>query len=181
MDNEGKEISFKGIFFIMLASMLIAIFWDSAPFIKNTAHLILDPTAGWLLNWNLTGGMIILIFFISLVMTLTQKYLTDQKTLREMKKEQKALQEEMKKYKEHPEKLIEFQKKQLEFVPKMMRVSMRGVVYTAIPLILFFRWFRDFFSLIGDPSFFGFLSWFWFYLIGSMIFSSIFRKIMKVA
>ena len=86
----------------------------------------------------------------------------------------------MKKYKDHPEKLMEFQKKQMEFIPKMMRVSMRGIVYTAIPLILFFRWFRDFFSLIGDPQFFGFLSWFWFYLIGSMIFSSIFRKIMKV-
>ncbi len=180
MDNKGKEISFRGIFLIMLVSMLIAIFWESAPFIKNTAHLILDPTAGRLLNWNLTVGMFCIIAFISLIMTLTQKYLTDQETLKEMKKEQKELQNEMKKYKEHPEKLMEFQKKQLEFVPKMMKISMRGIVYTSIPLILFFRWFMDFFSEIGDPRFFGFLSWFWFYLLGSMIFSSILRKMMKV-
>ncbi len=164
----------------MLVSMLIAIFWDSAPFIKDSIHSVLNPTAGALLDWNLTGGMIIIIAFISLIMTLTQKYLTDQETLREMKKEQKALQSEMKKYKEHPEKLMEFQKKQIELVPKMMKVSMRSVVYTAIPLILFFRWFNDYFSAIPEFRFFGFLSWFWFYLLGSMIFSSILRKIMKV-
>ena len=86
----------------------------------------------------------------------------------------------MKKYKDHPEKLMELQKKQFEFIPKTMKLSMRAIVFTGIPFILFFRWFMDFFTAIGDPKFFGFLSWFWFYLIFSIIFSSILRKIFKV-
>ncbi len=180
MDSKGKEGSFKPIFFVMLASLVIAFFWDKILAIKNTAHLILDPTAGALLNWNVTYGMILIIFTISLFMTLLQKYATDQETLRELKKEQKILQEEMKKYREHPEKLIELQKKQFEFIPKTMKLSMRPIMFTGIPLILFFRWFMDFFTVMGNPKFFGFLTWFWLYLIGTMIFSMILRKILKV-
>ena len=176
----NKEGSFKGIFIVMIISLMIAFLWNNSSFIKNSAHSILDPTVGFLLNWNMTWGMIIIVFVISVMMTLTQKYATDQETLREMKKEQKSLQGEMKKYKEHPEKMIELQKKQMEFIPKMLKISMRPIIYTAIPLILFFRWFMDFFTLAGDPKFFGFLSWFWLYLIGSIIFSSALRKILKV-
>ncbi len=180
MNNKGKEGSFKPIILVMLASLVIAGFWNSAPVIKNSVHYILDPSAGILLNWNLLIGMLVLVFIIALITTLVQKYATDQESLRELKKEQKILSEEMKKYREHPEKLMELQKKQLEFVPKTMKLSMRGIVYTAIPFILFFRWFYDYFNAMGDPKFFGFLSWFWFYLIFSIIFSSILRKVMKV-
>lgn len=181
MDTEGKQGSFKGIFIVMIISLLIAFFWDSIPLIKDGVGSVLNPTSGVLLNWNLTWGMIIIVLLIAIFMTLVQKYGTDQETLREMKKEQKALQEEMKKFKDHPEKMMEFQKKQFAFMPKMMKLSMRPMMYTAIPLILFFRWFMDFFAAIGDPRFFGFLSWFWFYLIGSIFFSSILRKVLKVA
>ena len=180
MDTEGKQGSFKGIFIVMIISLLIAFFWDSVSFIKNSAHTILNPTAGVLLNLNLTYGMVLIVFIIAIFMTLIQKYATDQETLREMKKEQKLLGEEMKKYKEHPEKIVELQKKQFESIPRMMKLSMRPLIYTAIPLILFFRWFMDFFAAIGDPKFFGFLNWFWFYLIGSIIFSTILRKVLKV-
>jgi uncharacterized membrane protein (DUF106 family) len=161
MDSKGKEGSFKPIFFVMLASLVIAFFWDKISVIKNTAHAILDPTAGALLNWNVTYGMILIIFIISVFITLLQKYATDQETLRELKKEQKILQQEMKKYKEHPEKLIELQKKQFEFIPKTMKLSMRPIMFTGIPLILFFRWFMDFFELIGNPKIFLILRKIW--------------------
>ena len=180
MNTEDKQGSFKGIFIVMFISLLIAFFWDSIPLIKNGAGSILNPTAGVLLNLNLTYGMVLIVFIIALFMTIVQKYGTDQETLRELKKEQKILQEEMKKYKEHPEKMMALQKKQFEFIPKTMKLSMRPLIYTAIPLILFFRWFMDFFSVIGDPKFFGFLNWFWFYIIGSIIFSTILRKVLKV-
>jgi uncharacterized membrane protein (DUF106 family) len=175
-----KEASFKPIFFAIAISAIIAMSWESIPIIKNIAHSILDPTAGTLIHWNLNYGMLILILIISLFMTLLQKYGTDQETLRELKKEQKILQEEMKKYKEHPEKLMSLQKKQLEFLPKTMKLSMRPVVYTSIPLILFFRWFHDIFTIMGDPQFFGFFNWFWFYIVGSMVFNLGLRKVLKV-
>ncbi|MBS3086303.1 DUF106 domain-containing protein [Candidatus Pacearchaeota archaeon] len=180
MDSEGKKGGFAGIFIVMIVSLLIAFFWDKVALIKNSVHFILNPTAGALLNWNMNFGMIAIVLAISVIMTLIQKYGTDQKTMRELKEEQKNLQEEMKKYKEHPEKMTELSKKQMELIPKTMKLGMRPIVYTAIPLILFFRWFMDFFSTVGDFKFFGILSWFWFYLIGTIIFSSILRKVMNV-
>jgi len=181
MNEQGKEGSFGLIFAVMLASIAIASLWNTFPVIKNSVAYILDPTAGVLLNWHMTLGMLILVFLISIIVTLIQKYATDQKTLREMKKEQKEMSKEMKKYKDHPEKLLEFQKKQFEFMPKMMKLSMRPIIFTAIPFVLFFRWFNDFFTAIGEVKFLGFLSWFWFYLIFTLIFSSIMRKVFDVA
>ncbi len=177
-----KEGSFKSIFIVMAASLAIAFFWNSIPAIKNTVHSVLDPSAGAMLDGNLIWGMIFIIFIIGLFMTLIQKYATDQETLKELKKEQKILQEEMKKYKDDPAKVMELQKKSFEFLPKTMKLSMRAMMYTGVPLILFFRWFMDYFSnpALESFRFFGFLSWFWFYLIGSLIFSSILRKVLKV-
>lgn len=180
-----KEGSFKPIFFVMLASLVIAFFWDRLAFIKDSVHAVLDPSAGVLLNWHLTWGMLIIVFVIGLLTTIVQKYATDQKTLKELKKEQKVLQEEMKKYKDDPGKVMELQKKQFEFLPKTMKLSMRAMIYTGVPFILFFRWFMDFFTAIEEATgapvrFLGFLSWFWFYLIFTIVFSSIFRKYMDV-
>ncbi|MEM4325830.1 MAG: EMC3/TMCO1 family protein [Candidatus Pacearchaeota archaeon] len=175
--NEG---GFGLIFIILILSIMIAFSWDKLDFIKNISHSILDPTLGQILNWNLLWGMTILVFFINFIMTLAQKYGTDQKAIKEMKDEQKKIQEEIKKYRENKTKVMELEKKMIESMPKMMKLSMRSVIYTTIPLILLFRWFFDFFSNLEGFKFFGFLSWFWFYIISSIIFSSILRKIMKV-
>jgi uncharacterized membrane protein (DUF106 family) len=185
LDKKGKEGSFKPIFFIMIISLIIAFAWDKVPIIQNSVHSVLDPTAGALLTWNLTGGMLLLVLMITLITTVIQKYATDQEALRDLKKEQKILQEEMKKYKDHPEKVAELSKKQLEFIPKTFKLTSRAVMFTGIPFILFFRWFSDVFILmeatIGEPvKFFGFFSWFWFYLVFAMIYSSILRKVFKV-
>ena len=175
-----KKGSFRWIFIILIISLAIAFFWDSVPLIKDSVHSALNPSAGALLNWNITWGMIILVFIITILMTIAQKYGTDQKALKEIKAEQKKIQEEMKQYKDHPEKVAELTKKQFEFMPLMMKHSLRPIIYTGIPIILFFRWFMDFFEAMPDFKFFGFFSWFWFYLILSIIFSMILRKVMKV-
>ena len=175
-----KKGSFKPIFIVLLASILIALFWNSFPWIRNSVHAVLDPSAGALLSWNLTWGMLIIVFILTAITTVIQKYATDQESLKELRKEQKLLQEEMKKYKDNPQKLMELQKKSFAFIPQTMKLSMRGAAFTGIPLILFFRWFMDVFTVLGSPKFFGFFSWFWFYLIFTLIFSSIFRKIFKV-
>lgn len=177
----NKEGSFKPIMYIMIVSFFIAAFWDTLPILKNSVHCILDPTAGALLNFDLSLGMAVIVLIISFIITILQKYTTDQETLRELKKEQKILQEEMKKYKEHPEKIMELQKKQLEFIPKTMKLTMRPMIFTGVPFILFFRWFNDFFATIENIKFFGFFeSWFITYLLLSILFSSILKKVLKV-
>ena len=169
----------KLYFLLMVLALVIAFIWDKVLVIKNSVHYVLSPSLGWLLNWNTTFGMLIFIFFISLVLALAQKFGTDQEGLREIKKEQKLLQEGMKKYKDHPEKILELNRKQLEMIPKTFDITLKPLIYTFIPIILFFRWFNDYFTL-NPYRFFGFLSWVWFYIIFSIVFSMIFRKLFKL-
>ena len=168
----------KIMFLIMIVSLFIPIFWEKMPIIKNSVHFVLDPTAGLLLNWNKTIGMLFITIIIAILSMLAQKYLTDQEEMKKIKAEQKILQEEMKKYKDHPEKLMEFQKKQLEFIPRTMDITMRSTLYTFVPFILLLRWFMDYFQ--QGYKFFGFLSWIWFYIIFLIIFSIILKKVFKV-
>lgn len=180
-ENKKGEGSFKPIIIVMLISLVIASLWDRISVIKDSIHAILDPSAGALLLWDVSWGMTIIILVVTLIVTLAQKYATDQEALKELKKEQKAIQKQMKEFKEHPEKLMELQKTQMKLFPKQMKLSMRAIAYTGVPLILFFRWFQDFFVTLGDVKFFGIIgSWFLFYLIIAMVFGSILRKYLKV-
>jgi len=185
MENKEGKSGFKMIIIVMVISLAIAGLWDRVGFIKNAIHFVLNPTAGFLLDWHLTIGMLIVVLVITLLTTIVQKYATDQKTLRELKKEQKEVQKQMKEFRHHPQKMKELQSKQMSFIPKQFKLSMRSIVYTGVPLILFFRWFDDYFTILatatGEPvRFLGFMGWFIFYLVASIVFSSIFKKILKV-
>lgn len=174
MVTKGIKIAFA----VMIVGLVFAAIYPRVPLLKEGIHYILDPSAGALLNFNATVGMIIITALISLILTLVQRFATDQDSLRQLRKEQKILQEEMKKFKDNPQKLLELQKKQLEFFPKTLDLTMTPLIYTTIPILLFFRWFYDYFA--ANPtqnSIFGFMSWFWAYLILSIIFSMVYRKL----
>ena len=172
-------------FFLMtvlsIISLGIVFLWEQIPIIKETAHAILDPTAGALISWNITGGTLILFFLISLLMTVIQKFTVDQKTLREMKAEQKEINKELQQYKDKPEKALEINKKSMKLMGDMMSLNMKSSFITMIPLIFLFRWFSDVFTNLGDPIFFGFINWFWLYLISVLVFGAILRKAFKMA
>ncbi|MBI2004135.1 DUF106 domain-containing protein [Candidatus Pacearchaeota archaeon] len=186
-DKKGsaKEGSFTLIIIIMFVSLLIASLWDKYPAIKNSVHAVLNPSAGTLLNWNLNIGMLIVVFAITLLTTIVQKYATNQEALKELRKEQKEIQKQMKEFKNHPEKMMELTKKQWKLMPKQMKLSMRAIAYTGIPFILFFRWFGDYFveaeKLAGEPVrlWLG-MSWFLFYILFAIVFGAILRKSMDV-
>jgi uncharacterized membrane protein (DUF106 family) len=179
-ENKKGKGGFGPIIIMMFASYLLFAFWNQIPLLKNGVHSALDPNIGVLLQWNITIGMLIVVFAITLITVLIQKYATDQKALKELREEQKLLQEEMKKFKDNPEKIAELSKKQMEFFPRTFRLTSRSILYTGLPFILFFRWFSDFFITMGNPKFFGFMTWFWFYFISTIIFSSLLRKWLKV-
>lgn len=181
MNQKGMAKLFLWMFGMMALSLLIAFSWNSVPAVKNSVNAILNPTAGALLNWNLTWGMMIIVFLISLITTVVQKYATDQEAIRELKKEQKKIQDEIKEFKHDPQKMMDLQQKAMPLSFQIMELSMKSSLFTIIPFILLFRWFMEIFTSLGNPKFFGFFSWFWFYLIFVMIFSSILRKFMKVA
>ena len=168
------------IIVVMLISIVIASLWDKIPLIGGSVHAVLDPTLGNILDINLNIGFIIIVIVIVFLTTLVQKHGSDQEALKNLKDEQTKLQEEMKKYKDDPTKMMELQKKQFEHLPRTFELSMAPLVYTAIPFILLIRWFTDIFKNLGDPKILGFLGWIWAYLLLSIIFSTILRKVMKV-
>lgn len=177
---EKQNRSLLIYFAVLFVSLYIAGQWNAElfgqkDFMKNTIGSVLNPSLGALLNWNLYIGFIVVVALTSLILTLCQKYLSNQVELKELRKEQKILQEEMKKFKDHPEKLVELNKKQLEFIPKTFNLTMKPLMYTSIPIILLFRWFGEYLN----PIFGGW--WILYYIIGSLIFSSIFRKVFDVA
>jgi|SRR3989344_1904211 len=179
-NKKAKEESFLPIILIMLAPLLIASLWDKIPVIKNSVNYLLNPTAGLLLSWNLNFGMLIIVFVITLITTIIQKYATDQKTLKELKKEQKEINKQMKDLKNDPKKMMELQKKTWQLMPKQMKLSMRALIYTGVPFILFFRWFIDYFEATGSPRFWLGMGWIVFYLLTAIIISSVLRKYMDV-
>ncbi len=176
---EEKRGSFRVIVLVMFVSMVIAMAWDSLPFIKNPVHAVLDPTVGALLNWNLAVGMLIIVLFISIIMTILQKYTTDQEELKKIKKQQKEIQAEMKKHRGNHEKTMELNKKNMSLLPKQMKLGMRSIVYTSIPLLFLFRWFYDYFAVLESNKVLG-VNWIIFYLITNIVFSSILKKQMDV-
>lgn len=167
------------LFFISLAGIAVAFFWNVLPIIRETVHFVLDPTVGRLLGWNTDWGLVLISAIISLVTSLLQKYTTDQETLKQIRAEQKILGDQMKEFKEHPEKVMALQKKQMELIPKTMEITLRPALYTAIPFILIIRWFGDYFADYTEKIF-GFFGWIWAYIIFAIFFSIIFRKVFKV-
>ena len=139
-NKTAKEGSFMPIILIMIASLIIAFYWEKLPWISNSIHYVFNPSAGALLDWNLNLGMIIIVFVITLLTTIVQKYATDQKTLKELKAEQKEIQKQMKEFKNHPEKLMELQKKQFAMMPKQMKLSMRAILLQQGALNFSWEW-----------------------------------------
>ena len=169
---------------VMFVSFIIAGAWDKVSIIKEPVHFVLDPTFGALLNWDLLLGMIIIVLLLNLVLVLIHKYTTDQEKLKSLKDEQKKLREEMKQLKDQPEKLMELQKKQMsnmnESMFKSFDLVMKPLLYTFLPIILFFRWFNDFFIALQNPKIFIGLGWFGTYIIFSIIANLLLRKALKV-
>ena len=173
----------KVILLVMVLSLGVAFFWDSMPIVSETAHSLLDPTLGVFILYNKYLGIIAISITLTLVMTLLQKYTIDRDTMKEIKREQKHLQEELKKHKGHPEKSSELLKRQGELFFEMMPLVMRPAMFTSIPVILLIRWLNDIFGVGGvleGVKFLGFMSWLWFYILLSVIFSQIFRNVFDV-
>lgn len=163
---------------IMFIGIVMASLWESLPIIKETVHALLDPTAGALLTWHPTFGFFLFVALLTLITTIVQKYGTDQNAIKALRDEQKLIQQQIKEHKADPSKQMELSKKSMELVMESMPLTMKPVIYTTIPFILFFRWFDDYFK--AHPTEILGMSWFWAYLLGAILFSTLFRKALKV-
>ena len=110
---------------------------------------------------------------VTLISTLAQKFLTDQKVLKHLKERQKEIQKELKGCKdEHL--LKELNSELMGITGTMFKASMKPMAATIIPFILLFIWLKGIYTpLMGSK-------WIWYYLGFSIASSIVIRKILKV-
>ena len=146
----------------------------------NFINTFLSFLFGSLVGKSPLWGLIIISLIITLIVTLAYKYLTDQTLMKNHKEETKKRREDMKTHKDSPDKMMELQKRSLEISLKMMKHSMRPMIFTFLPLIIMFGWLRIVYKGI-NLNFLGFIDgWIWVYIIFSMVFSILLRKLLKV-
>ena len=112
---------------------------------------------------------------VSLVITIVNYFVVDQNKMRELKERQKKQQADMKKYKDNPQKMMEIQKEMMSGMGESFKHSLKPMLITFLPLILFFSWLRPTFAATDISS-----SWIWYYIGTSLVASLILRKLFKM-
>ena len=150
---------------------------------------LFDGMFGWLIaGIGLKWSLIVISLLISFLITLSQKYLTNQELMKSLKAELKQLQKEMKTHKDNPEKMAKVNQELMGKNLQYMKQSMKPMLYTFLPIIIIFSWLRETFITGGDYFSWGFhipflgpgIGWLWTYILASVIFSIVMRRIMKI-
>ncbi len=101
-------------------------------------------------------SILIISFIISIIIVLVYKFFTNQKVMKGLKDETKALQKQMKELKDDPKKAMEVQKKAMQTNMQYMMKSMKPTLITFIPIILIFGWLQAhmaFVPILPDQDF----------------------------
>lgn len=120
---------------------------------------------------------------VSFMITIVNKFAIDQNVVREIKKQIKKYQKEMKSNRNNIDKMKEIQPKMMELSMKQMKMSFKPMMYYFLPLILVFSWLKKTMAgiiVIPLPFWSGHLGWLGSYILLSILFSTIFRKVLKV-
>jgi uncharacterized membrane protein (DUF106 family) len=84
--------------------------------------------------------LLLLVFCITMIITLIYKYTTNQSLMKDLKKELKEFQKEIKQLKSNPEQAMKVQKKMMQTNSKYMMHSFRPMLFTFLPIIILFGW-----------------------------------------
>ena len=132
-------------------------------------------------------ALVIISFILTALITFIYKWTTNQQLLKQMREEIKQHQSKMKDHKDNPQKVMELKKRSMEVNLQYMKHSMKPMLITFIPLIIIFGWLRKTFDtgavitfpfkipLIGND-----MGWLGVYIISSIIFSTLLRKVLKI-
>ncbi len=173
MDGKTQFLLMGGaILFVIYLTFFVSTVAEPAVFGLKPAYFILLISVG-----------------LSLFVTIVYKLLTDQALLHEYRDQIKKYQAQMKDFKDEPEKMGEVNKKAMEVNMKMMKQNLKPMLVTILPFFAIFGWLRGVYdsTLVIPLSFHVPLSglatglgWIGTYIIFSMIFTTVFRKLMKV-
>ena len=143
---------------------------------------VFDLLFGWAVVISPLVGIIFISFVLSMISSIAWKYLTDQTLLRSLRDKTKSLHEELKKNKGDPKKLAELNSKMAKENFEIMKIqykqSIKPMIATLIPFALAFVWIRKTYEPFGDV--FLSMGGIWSYIVFSVVFSMIIRKVMKI-
>lgn len=91
-------------------------------------------------------SILLLSFFISLLIVVVYRLMTNQQEMKDLKDQLKDYQKKMKEHKDNTEKLLELQKEAMSVNMKYMGKSMKPTFVTFIPIILIFSWMSGHFA-----------------------------------
>jgi len=109
---------------------------------------ILDPIFNPLLKLSSFWVIFILSVIINLIITLIQKYATNQNRLKEIKEETKSIKKKISETSD-PQEKMRLNKETMKLVPEQMKHSMRSMMFTIIPIIFIFGWMNA--NIAFDP------------------------------
>lgn len=136
----------------------------------------LDP----ILTLHHLCGLILVTLGVNLIITLAYKYLTDQEALKSLKEETKELQKQMKEMKNDTDMLMKLRKQSFEKSIASFKQSFKPMIVTMLPLLVVFGYLRAYYTGLGDPKLFLTFGWLGTYLIFSIVFNLVLRKLFKV-
>jgi len=118
-------------------------------------------------------SIIVIAFLITFVMTLITKNFTDQKKMKALKEKQKEMQKKLKEAHGDTAKMAQINKEMMSATLELTKLSFKPMLFTYIPLLIFFLWLRGVFSPVLS-------SWIWWYIGSGVISSIVLRKLLKV-
>lgn len=145
---------------------------------------------GWTLVFGNLGSILIMSMILTGIITLIYKYTTNQILLKDLKGQVKDYQKQIKTLRVNGEtdRIMEVNKKAMKLNMQYMKHSMKPMLYTFIPIILIFGWLKSVYPsgtvvlpfYITIPVFGAGFGWLGTYIVSSIIFSMVLRKVMKV-
>ena len=124
---------------------------------------------------NPKESLIIFSALITLISTGVTMWLTDQEHMKSLKKKQKELNKQLKTAKPGDKLFKEVQAEIMKISGTMMKSQFKPMFVTIVPFLILFSWLRGFYTpLMGS-------SWIWYYIVSSIVFSTIYRKVFKMA
>ena len=148
------------------------------------AELLVDFAKNFPLLSIMVFSFIITIFFL-----LAYKKFTNQRRMKELREKTAELRNKAKGIKD-PKELMEINKEMMSVSTEQLRISMKPMLFTAIPFLLAFSLLKDIYikAGVGDIIVWNFslpvigtgAGWLLSYIIFSITFNSIFRKVFKI-
>jgi len=139
--------------------------------------MVLESINTWLVG-NALFGIILITLVISIITTLAYKFFTDQNAMKKLQDEIKKLRDEAKLLKENPKKLMSHNKEMMSKQMEAFKHNLKPMMITFIPIIIIFKWLNTVYGGMGDI--FLSLGWLGNYIIFTIIFSFVLKKLLKV-